>query len=139
MRVRTNSLKFSSRPRILVKRLVPEWEHDVLLGHTRISRELAEANRRLRKQLVGVLKYEYGTKQLQWYFDKSNLTESRSWQLRQRDLVMTNGIKSTWIEEKDMVMVGLWVANRTSMWVGAQDSRPLLKFVEELDTYAYVL
>lgn len=60
-------------------------------------------------------------------------------ELRQRDLVMRDRTKSTWIGEKDMVMVGLWVANRAAMWIGAQHSRPLLKFVEELDTYVYVL
>lgn len=52
---------------------------------------------------------------------------------------MIDGTESMWIEEKDMVMIGLWVANKAAMWIGAQDSRPLLKFVDELDTYVYVL
>jgi hypothetical protein len=124
---------------ILVKRFVPEWERDILWNHTKISRELGEANGILKELLVGVLKYEYRTKRLQWYFDKTALTQSKSWELRQRDLVMRDRTKSTWIGEKDMVMVGLWVANRAAMWIGAQHSRPLLKFVEELDTYVYVL
>lgn len=124
---------------ILVKRFVPEWEQDILWNHTKISRELGEANGILKELLAGVLKYEYRTKKLQWYFDKTTLTQSKSWELRQRDLVMRDRTKSTWIGEKDMVMVGLWVANRAAMWIGAQHSRPLLKFVEELDTYVYVL
>jgi hypothetical protein len=118
---------------------VPEWEQDILWNHTKISRELGEANGILKDLLAGVLKYEYRTKRLQWYFDKTALTQSKSWELRQRDLVMRDRTKSTWIGEKDMVMVGLWVANRAAMWIGAQHSRPLLKFVEELDTYVYVL
>lgn len=93
----------------------------------------------LKELLVGVLKYEYRTERLHWYFDKTALTQSRSWELRQRDLMMRDGTKSAWIVEKDMVMVGLWVANKAAMWIGAQDSRSLLKFVEELDTYVYVL
>jgi hypothetical protein len=44
-----------------------------------------------------------------------------------------------WIEERDMVMVALWIANRAAIWIGAQESKPLLEFVQSLDTYLYVL
>ena len=125
---------------------MPKWETDILWEHTGIRRELAEANEALnaaqenhKEQLAGLLKYEYKRQRLHWYFDKSSLTASRSWQLRQSELVMTDETESIWIEEKDMVMIGLWVANKAAMWIGAQDSRPLLKFVEDLDTYVYVL
>ena len=118
---------------------MPEWEEGILRDYSRASRQLAEANKRLKEQLIGVLEYEYGTKRLRWYHDKSTLTESISWQLRGRDLVITNRSQPTRIEEEDIVMIGLWAANRAAMWIGAQDSSPLLKFVEDLDTYIYVL
>lgn len=138
MRVETNSRKYSPS-HVLIKRWVPEWEQDILWTHTARSRELAEVNERHQKQRAGVLECEYETKRLQWYFDKTTMMESRSWQVRLRDVIMTDGKRSMWIEEKDMVMVGLWVANRAALWIGAQDSRPLLRFMEELDTYLYVL
>lgn len=124
---------------MLLRRLMPEWEEGILRDYSRASRQLAEANKRLKEQLIGVLEYEHGTKRLRWYHDKSTLTESISWQLRGRDLVMTNRSQPTRIEEEDIVMIGLWAANRAAMWIGAQDSSPLLKFVEDLDTYTYVL
>lgn len=142
----TLNQKHNRRSFIVVDRLMPKWETDILWKHTGTRRKLAKANEALneakendKEQVAGLLKYEYKPQRLHWYFDKSSLTASMSWQLRQSELVMADGTESIWIEEKDMVMIGLWVANRAAMWIGAQDSRPLLKFVEELDTYVYVL
>ncbi|KAH7250363.1 uncharacterized protein BKA55DRAFT_738692 [Fusarium redolens] len=112
------------------------WEQEILLKHTSVRRELYHI-----KSCItgGVLEYTYKTRQLKWYSDKASMMEYSTWQLTLQDAVMTGEKQSMWIEEKDMVMVALWVANRAAMWIGAQDSKPLLEFVEDLDTYAYVL
>lgn len=118
---------------------MPEWEQDILWDHAATNHKLEKMKESLENLRAGVLQYEYETKRLQWYLDKTTMEKSKSWQLRMHDVVMTDGKRSIWIEEKDMVMVGLWVANRAALWIGAQDSKHLLSFVAQLDTYVYVL
>ncbi|KAF5237550.1 hypothetical protein FANTH_10741, partial [Fusarium anthophilum] len=115
---------------------IAPWEQKILFKHTSIRRELHEM-----KAITasGVLEYTYKTRRLKWYSDKTSMMEYSTWQLTLPDVVVTGEKQSMWIEEKDMVMVALWVANRAAMWIGAQDSKPLLEFIEDLDTYAYVL
>ncbi|KAF4421747.1 hypothetical protein FACUT_10899 [Fusarium acutatum] len=115
---------------------IAPWEQTILFKHTAIRRELYQLKSRM---VGGVLEYTYKTRQLKWYSDKISMLEYNTWQLTPQDVIMTGDKESMWIEEKDMVMVALWVANRAAMWIGAQDSKPLLEFVEDLDTYAYVL
>ncbi|PNP78987.1 hypothetical protein FNYG_07649 [Fusarium nygamai] len=115
---------------------IAPWEQKIFFKHTSLRRELNEMKARA---AGGVLEYTYKTRQLKWYSDKTSMMEYSTWQLTPQDVVMTGEKQSMWIEEKDMAMVALWVANRASMWIGAQDSKPLLEFVEDLDTYAYVL
>ncbi|KAF9772377.1 hypothetical protein IL306_009925 [Fusarium sp. DS 682] len=115
---------------------IAPWEQEILWKHSSIHRKLDETRRRL---IGGVLEYTYKTKQLKWYSDKTSMREYSTWLLGLQDVVMKDGKESVWIEEKDMVMVALWIANRAAMWIGAQDSKPLLEFVESLDTYLYVL
>ncbi|KAJ3548095.1 hypothetical protein NM208_g1168 [Fusarium decemcellulare] len=124
---------------LLVKRVIPEWELQLLWQHTYVLEELATARRAYEEVREGVLEYQCKVMRLRWYSDKTSTAEFKSWQLKLRDVVLKDGKKSMWIEEKDMVMIGLWVANRAAMWIGAQDSRPLLHFVGDLDTYLYVL
>ncbi|KAF4339125.1 hypothetical protein FBEOM_6945 [Fusarium beomiforme] len=115
---------------------IAPWQQEILWKHTSIRRKLHKTKRRLRS---GVLEYTYNTRQLKWYSDKTSMLKYSTWQLSPQDVVITDGKESMWIEEKDMVMVALWIANRAAMWIGAQDSKPLLEFVESLDTYIYVL
>ncbi|KAF5574377.1 hypothetical protein FPANT_11799 [Fusarium pseudoanthophilum] len=115
---------------------IAPWEQEILFKHTSIRRELYQLKGRM---VGGVLEYTCKTRQLTWYSDKTSMLEYSTWQLTSQDVVIAGEKKSMWIEEKDMVMVALWVANRAAMWIGAQDSKPLLEFVEDLDTYAYVL
>ncbi|EWZ02760.1 hypothetical protein FOYG_01983 [Fusarium oxysporum NRRL 32931] len=115
---------------------IAPWEQEILFKHTSIHRELSHLKS---STIGGVLEYTYETRQLKWYSDKTSMMEYMTWQLTPQGVVMTGEKQSMWIEEKDMVMVALWVANRAAMWTGAQDSKPLLEFVEDLDTYAYVL
>ncbi|KAF4960855.1 hypothetical protein FGADI_688 [Fusarium gaditjirri] len=96
---------------------IAPWEQEILFKHTSIRRDLYE----LKGHTVG------------------GVLEYTTWQLIPQDVVITGEKQSMWIEEKDMVMVALWVANRAAIWIGAQDSKPLLDFVEDLDTYAYIL
>ncbi|KAK2669075.1 hypothetical protein RAB80_014601, partial [Fusarium oxysporum f. sp. vasinfectum] len=119
-----------------VKAYIPPWEESLLLEHTWTRRQLHLTKRLLRE---GVLEYTYKNQQLKWYRDKRSMIEYDSWRLGSGDVVMTDGKESIWIEERDMVMVALWVANRAAMWIGAQDAKPLLDFVKNLDTYLYVL
>ncbi|KAF5536665.1 hypothetical protein FMEXI_10265 [Fusarium mexicanum] len=115
---------------------IASWEQKILFKHTSIRRELLEMKA---STANGVLEYTYKTRQLRWYSDKTSMLEYSTWQLNPQDMVVTGEKQSMWIEEKDIVMVALWVANRAAMWIGAQDSKPLLEFVEDLDTYVYVL
>ncbi|KAM0084880.1 hypothetical protein ACKRZS_002827 [Fusarium odoratissimum] len=115
---------------------IAPWEQDILFKHTSIRRELYQLKSRT---VGGVLEYTYKTRQLRWYSDKTSMMGYNTWELTPQDMIMTEEKQSMWIEEKDMVMVALWMANRAAMWIGAQDSKPLLEFVEDLDTYAYVL
>ncbi|RBA09008.1 hypothetical protein FPRO05_07288 [Fusarium proliferatum] len=115
---------------------IAPWEQEILFKHTAIRRELYQLKSRM---VGGVLEYTYKTRQLKWYSNKTSMMEYSTWQLTPQDVLVTGEKQSMWIEEKDMVMVALWVANRAAMWIGAQDSKPLLEFVEDLDTYAYVL
>ncbi|KAG5753021.1 hypothetical protein H9Q72_012978 [Fusarium xylarioides] len=115
---------------------IAPWEQKILFQHTSIRRELNEMKA---STVGGVLEYTYKTRQLKWYSDKTSMLEYSTWQLTPQDVVITGEKQSMWIEEKDMVMVALWVANRAAIWIGAQDSKPLLEFIEDMDTYVYVL
>ncbi|KAH6885231.1 hypothetical protein B0T10DRAFT_550538 [Thelonectria olida] len=124
---------------LLVKRWVPDWEQSFIWDHTRIIRRLAELKGEEEARRVGVLEYDYLSKQLKWYLDKETMKSSRSWHLN-GDLVRTpSSEKRVTVSEKEVALAGLWAANRAAMWLSSQDSTPLLKFVEELDPYVYVL
>lgn len=114
------------------------WEH------TRTQRELDDAIY-LSEIIQGTrsLEYEPSSKQLTWRRGESGGEGERvsSWTLGE-------GLSRVWgegaaqtikIDEKDLLLVALWVANRAAMWIGSLDSKPLLHFVDDLDSHVYVV
>ncbi|KAF7548748.1 hypothetical protein G7Z17_g6857 [Cylindrodendrum hubeiense] len=124
---------------VMIKRWVPEWEQNILWDHTAKSRALAERRKEDEEKRVGVLEYEYTSKQLKWYLDEKTKTDSRSWHLNEDLVRAPSSERTVVISENEIVLVGLWAANRAALWLSSQDSKPLLDFIEDLDPHVYVL
>ncbi|CAH0023062.1 unnamed protein product [Clonostachys rhizophaga] len=124
-----------------------DFEAPALLGKPKKKLiEFTKNNKRieaLEKEMAGlteaVLEYDFSSKQLKWYEDKETKSSFWLWYLN-GDLVRVLSASAV-IEfsEKDLVHVALWVANKAQLWLTAQDSSPLLDFVEGLDEDTYVL
>jgi hypothetical protein len=114
------------------------WEH------TKTLRELGDASEFSEIiQGSGSLEYKFSSKKLTWPRGESDCEGERvlSWTLGE-ELLRVSGAeaaKTIKIEEKDLLLVALWVANRAAMWIGSLDSEPLLSFVDDLDSYVYVM
>ncbi|KAI5861177.1 hypothetical protein GGS23DRAFT_157038 [Durotheca rogersii] len=75
-----------------------------------------------------------------YHYQTGSLEHGRkSWTLNQ-ELINAPGREEVIdLAEEDMILVGLWAANRSALWLSSLDSRPLLKFVDDLDPYVYVV
>lgn len=86
--------------------------------------------------------YDYSSKEFTWRKEEmaGEVEKLASWSLEGELLRVSKTEKGrVKIEERDILLVCLWVANRAAMWIGSLDSKPLLDFVEELDPHVYVL
>jgi hypothetical protein len=90
--------------------------------------------------LPGYFVYDYVSRQLHAHRigeDKPH----RSWQLNEGSpwaVPLPSGGKVR-ISEMEMLLAALWTSNRAAMWCSGEDSKPLLRFVSELDANVYVL
>ncbi|KPM35580.1 hypothetical protein AK830_g10988 [Neonectria ditissima] len=133
------NISYQDSEAVLIKRSLLEWEYDKIWKHTAVLRSIEELKKVEEEKIIGVLEYDYPSKRLKWYLDEKKRTSYREWYLN-GDLVRApSGTKNVSLEEKEIVLVGLWTANRVAIWLSSLDSKPLLDFVEELDTYVYVL
>lgn len=88
----------------------------------------------------GYFEYDYVSHQLHAQRIGEGLPH-RSWQLNEDSpwtVPLPSGGKVR-ISEMEMLLAALWTSNRAAMWCSGEDSRPLLRFVNELDTNVYVL
>jgi hypothetical protein len=101
-------------------------------------RGMKNKKRKLENNWTNCVEVDYDENVIKWYSNEE-LTEFKSWPLP-GDLVRApNSEKIIRLEEREVVSVRLWVANRAAIWLSAQDSKPLLRFVNELDSHVYVL
>lgn len=122
----------------VIKRRVPRWEMVILKSHTRTLQAIRVGMNATEHNLD----YDYSTKEFTWRRDSMDgeTAEVCSWSLEGELLRVSKTEKGrVEIDEKDILLVCLWVANRAAMWIGSLDSKPLLSFVEELDPHVYVL
>ncbi|VUC27765.1 unnamed protein product [Clonostachys rosea] len=124
---------------ILVKRPLPEWEQNYIFNHTAQARKVAEMKILEKQGMVTALEYDHKANEIIWYPDQKSKDDSKSWKFSTRAHGMPSSDKVLAMKEKEIALVGLWAANRAAMWLSAQDSRPLLSFVEDLDPFVYVL
>jgi uncharacterized protein (UPF0548 family) len=101
-------------------------------------REMKNEKSQFEKGGVACVEVDCDEKVLKWYSNEDR-TEFTSWPLP-GDLVRApNSEKIIRLQEREVVSVGLWTANRAAIWLSAQDSEPLLRFINELDPHVYVL
>ncbi|CAG9977673.1 unnamed protein product [Clonostachys byssicola] len=86
-----------------------------------------------------VLEYDFSSKQLRWYEDKTNNSCFWLWYLNYELVSKPSSSPVIEFSEKDLIHVALWAANKAQLWLTALDSGPLLAFVEGLDKNTYVL
>ncbi|KAG9252360.1 uncharacterized protein F5Z01DRAFT_224444 [Emericellopsis atlantica] len=128
----------------VVEGRVPEWEQEILLQHTQILRELRDKIEEAKVVAETSLEYEFSSKWLTWRRGDGNGGKERelSWSLGD-ELLRVPGpeakIMCLTIMDRDILVIALWVMNRAAMWIGSLDSKPLLRFVDTLDPYVYVV
>lgn len=123
----------------MINRQIPQWELNLIWPHTETLRKLRVARMRSTKHSF---EYDYSSKEFTWRKEEmaGEVEKLASWSLEGELLRVSKTEKGrVKIEERDILLVCLWVANRAAMWIGSLDSKPLLDFVEELDPHVYVL
>ncbi|SPO00320.1 uncharacterized protein DNG_03165 [Cephalotrichum gorgonifer] len=124
----------------LIKRRVPEWEQEIFRLHMQTRRQLRDV--RVDSFATESLEYDFSSKELTWRKDivSGEGEKASSWSLEGELLRVSETEKErVELEGKEVLLVCLWVANRAAMWIGSLDSKPLLRFVEELDPHVYVV
>jgi hypothetical protein len=143
---------------VVFKRYVPEWEKSILLEHSRKVRwirkeqklwerrrsKLTRAQERAKALPVGRLRFHFRTQKVIWYDDEKdsrdeNAYQWASWRINPELVSAPGSTDEIDMSEEDIVMIGFWAANRAALWLGAQDSKPLLDFVDSLGPYVYVV
>jgi len=101
-------------------------------------RAMKNMKKKLENNWTNCIEADYDEKVLKWYSNEE-MTEFTSWPLFGIFDRAPSSEKIIRLEEREVVSVGLWTANRAAIWLSAQDSEPLLSFINELDPHVYVL